>query len=135
MGESVILPSLTDQMVLGIFKYLVDAELRKNISDQLEFRQGCQDGMMAAIVLMFGETDSVTSEMAYNQGKTWTHIIGEIKDDLQTWADTLENYNPSTDEDIDDIDFADLQNAVDKAVNDYVLKHPKKIGDALRVNL
>ena len=130
MGGSVILPSLTDQMLLGVFKYLVEAELRKNVPGQLELRMGAQDGMIAALVLMFGEADSVTAELSFNNGKTWTHVIDEITEDLQTWVEALENETEHV-----EIDFVALQDAVDKAVNDYALKHPKKFGDALRVNL
>ena len=130
MGESVILPSMTDQMVLGVFKFLVEAELRKNIDGQKEFRFGYQEGMIAAIVLMFGETDDLTAEVAYNNRKSWSHVVEEIRQNLQTWADALESAADYT-----EIDFEGLQDAVDKAVNDYALKHPKKLGDALRVNL
>lgn len=127
---SVILPSLTDQMVLGVFKYLVEAELRKMLKSQQEFRFGCQEGMIAALVLMFGESDDLTAEMAYNNGKSWLQVVEDISENLQTWADTLsqaENYTA--------IDFEGFQNAIDKAVNDYALKHPKKLGDALRTYL
>lgn len=127
---SVILPSLTDQMVLGVFKFLVEAELRKNIEGQQELRFGCQEGMIAAIVLMFGEADDAIAEAAYNNGKTWSHIVEEIRETLQSWTDALSNATEHT-----EIDFENLQDAVDKAVNEYALKHPKKLGDALRVNL
>lgn len=130
MGDSVILPSLTDQMVLGVFKFLVEAELRKNIEGQQELRFGCQEGMIAAIVLMFGEADDVVAEVAYNNGQTWSHIIEEIQGNLQSWVDTLTNAT-----EYDKIDFESLQDAVDKAVNEYALKYPKKLGDALRINL
>lgn len=130
MGDSVILPSLTDQMVLGVFKYLVEAELRKHIDGQSDFRSGCQEGMVASMVLMFGETDDLTAEIAYDKGKTWLHIVGEIQGNLQTWTDALEVAPDHT-----GINFEDLRDAVDKAVNDYALKHPKKLGDALRMNL
>lgn len=130
MGESVILPSMTDQMVLGVFKFLVEAELRKNIDGQKEFRFGCQEGMIAAMVLMFGETDDLTAEVAYDNKKSWSHVVDEIRQNLQTWAEALEAAADQT-----KIDFGSLQDAVDEAVNDYALKHPKKLGDALRVNL
>lgn len=130
MTDSVILPSLTDQMVLGVFKYLVEEELRKNIKGQSEFRSGCQEGMIAAIVLMFGEVDDLTAEIAYDHGKTWLHVVGQIQEDLQTWVDALENTA-----DVAEFDFEQMQNAIDLAVNNYALKHPKELGDALRVNL
>ena len=128
--ESVILPSLTDQMVLGVFKYLVEAELRKNVPTQGEFRFGCQEGMVSAIVLMFGEADDAVAEAAYDNNKTWLHVVEEIKEDLQDWAETLEKTAIP-----DEVDFESFQDAVDVAVNEYALKHPKKLGDALRVNL
>lgn len=127
---AIILPSLTDQMILGVFKYLVEEELRKSVPTQGEFRFGCQEGMIAAIVLMFGEADDATAETAYDNGGTWLHIVGEIKQDLQYWADTFENTA-----NYEEIDFESFQDAVDAAVNEYALKHPKKLGDALRVNL
>ena len=130
MGESVILPSMTDQMVLGVFKFLVEAELRKNIGGQKDFRLGCQEGMIAAMVLMFGETDDLTAEVAHDQRKSWSHVVEEIRQNLQTWEDALKAVADHT-----EIDFEGLQDAVDKAVNDYALKYPKKLGDALRVNL
>jgi hypothetical protein len=118
-------------MILGVFKYLVEAELRKEMDGQQEFRFGCQEGMIAALVLMFGETDDLTAEMAYDNGKTWLHLTGEILTEyLQGWADTLHSA-----EDYTDIDFEELQDAIDEAVNNYALKHPRKLGDALRVNL
>lgn len=124
--DSVILPSLTDQMVLGVFKYLVEAELRKKLENQQEFRFGCQEGAIAMMVLMFGETDSVTAEKAYDAGKTWIHIVGDIQEDLQDWVDLNRDKQ---------FNHVDLQDAVDKAVNNYALKHPMRFGDALRVNL
>jgi len=130
MGESIIFPSLTDQMVLGVFKYLVEAELRKSVPGHTDFRFGCQEGMIASMVIMFGQADDAVAEKAYDQGVSWSHIIGDIKKDLQTWENALENMENHT-----QVDFESLQDAVDKAVNDYALKHPKKLGDALRVNL
>lgn len=127
--ESVILPSLTDQMILGVFKCLVEAELRKSVPGQGEFRFGYQEGVIAIIVLMFGEADETTSETAYDNGGTWLHIVEEIKEGLQDWANTLETAS------YEEIDFDSFQDAVDAAVNSYALKHPKKLGDALRVNL
>lgn len=130
MGESVILPSMTDQMVLGVFKYLVEAELRKSVLSHTDFRFGCQEGMIAALVIMFGQTDDSVAEKAYDNGVSWSHIINDITEGLQTWVDTLENISNYT-----EINFEDLQDAVDKAVNNYALKHPRKLGDALRINL
>ena len=130
MGDSVILPSLTDQMVLGVFKYLVDAELRKNLEGQQELRFGCQEGMIAAIVLMFGEADDAVAEVAYKNGESWSCVVEEIYENLQAWTDTLADATEHI-----EIDFESLQDAVDKAVNEYALKHPKKLGNALRVNL
>ena len=122
--ESVIFPSLTDQMILGVFKYLVEAELRKNVPGQEEFRLGWQEGVIATIVLMFGEADEDT----YDNSKTWLHVVEEIKEDLQDWAKIFEkNASP--------VDLESFQDAVDAAVNSYALKYPKKLGDALRVNL
>ncbi len=132
MGDStcsIILPSLTDQMILGVFKYLVEAELRKNAPGQGELRSGCQKGMIASIVLMFGEADDVTAKTAHDNGGTWLHVVEEIKENLQDWAETLETVSH------EEIDFESFQDAVDVAVNNYALKHPKKLGDALRVNL
>lgn len=127
---SVILPSLTDQMVLGIFKYLVEAELRKSIFAQGEFRFGCQEGMVAAISLMFGDADDLTAEIAFDQGKSWLQIVTVIKEDLQSWTDTLEKAETSV-----EVNWEQMRDAVDKAVNSYALKHPRKLGDALRMNL
>lgn len=130
MGESVIFPSMTDQMVLGVFKYLVDAELRKNLGSQHEFRFGCQEGMIAALVLMFGESDDLTSETAFDQGKTWLHHVGEIMHDLQDWVAEL-----AGSQDLTSINWDALKEAVSAAVDNYALKHPKAMGDALRLNL
>ncbi len=135
MAASVILPSLTDQMVLGVFKYLVEAEMRKSLNGLVEtkttdFRYGCQEGMIASLVLMFGEADNLTAEIAYDSGTSWSHMVEEIVGDLQSWTDTLEAAADHT-----EVDFGQLQDAIDNAVNKYALKHPKKLGDALRVNL
>ncbi len=129
---SVILPSLTDQMVLGVFKFLVEAELRKSITGQQEFRYGCQTGAVTMMVLMFGSSQLVASRWltAHTKKQTWLYIVEEIRETLQTWTELL-----SEAEVHDEIDFEGLQDAVDKAVNDYALQHPKKLGDALRVNL
>lgn len=129
--SSVVLPSLTDQIVLGVFKYLVEAELRKSVqsSGQVEFRYGCQEGMIASLVIMFGEVDDLAAETAYNSGSTWIHVVGEIVTNLKLWKDTLESEN------MESIDFDGLQDAVDEAVNEYALKHPTKLGEALRKNL
>lgn len=131
MGDSVsvVLPSMTDQMVLGVFKYLVEAELRK-IMGQNEFRTGCQEGTIATMGLLFGTSDDLTAEVAFENKKTWIHVIEEIRENLQTWVDTLERAEEFTEIDVDE-----LQDAVDVAVNDYALKYPKKLGDALRINL
>jgi hypothetical protein len=131
MGDSVILPSLTDQMVLGVFKYLVEAELRKNFNNQSEFRFGCQEGMIASMALMFGEADDLTAEKAYNNGDSWLQIVLWIQDKyLQDWVDAL-----SSAVDVLEINFNDMQDAVDEAVNNYALQHPQKLGDALRIHL
>lgn len=124
MGSSVILPSMTDQMVLGVFKYLVESELCKSlqgsVKHSVKHQFGCQQGMIAGVALMFG----VTSE---NLSNNWLQIVEEIREKLQDWVDLLDKAV-----DRDEIDFEELQNAVDAAVNNYALKHPKKLGDALR---
>ena len=56
--------------------------------------------------------------------------IEEIKEGLQTWIEALENTTEHV-----EIDFVGLRDTVDRAVHDYALRHPKKLGDALRVNL
>lgn len=119
MGESVILPSMTDQMVLGVFKYLVEAELCKSIKGAVKHRFGCQQGMVAGVALMFGVTEETNG--------TWLQITEKIRESLQDWVDLLEKT-----EDYDEINFGELQDAVDVAVNNYALKYPKKLGNALR---
>ena len=125
MTESYSLNSISErlkyQMVLGVFKYLVEQELRKNIQGQQEFRCGCQEGMIAAMVLMFGEADT-----SKDDNKTWLHIVREIQEELRTWVDKLESL-----EDYSEINFEGLQDAIDEAVNDYALKHPKALKDLM----
>jgi len=120
-------PSLHEGARTDVFKYLVKEELYKNIKGQQEFRFGCQEGMIAAVELIYGKSKPcpITETDDSTFGKTWLHIVREIQEELRTWVDKLENL-----EDYSEIDSEGLQDAVDKAVTDYVLKHPKAFKDA-----
>lgn len=125
---NIILPSLTNQMVLGIFKYLVDAELRKKIAGCLDFRFGCQEGMIVTLSLMFGDVDDQTAELAYEKQKSWLQITEKIVEaKLSDWARKLENL----DNDSDTTELDGLNEAVEQAVEDYALQHPTALTDAL----
>lgn len=131
MSNSVILPSMTDQMVLAIFKHLVSCELRKNLEGQHEWWFGNQEGFVAAVAIMFGETDDATAHEAYVKGGTWLQITEKIvEEELQDWAKGLSSLEKG-----ETVDLEAVQQAIDKAVDTYALQHPKSLSDALRKNL
>lgn len=131
MGN-IVFPSLTDQMVLGVFKYLVDSEIRKSVpvSGHVDFRHGCQEGMIAALGIMFGTNSDDVAETAYDSGGSWMHVIEEICADLTDWKDSLEAAT-----DASSINFSAMMDAVDEAVNKYALANPRKLGEALRASM
>jgi hypothetical protein len=122
-----VLPSMTLQVALAAFRYLVDAELRKRSQGAHEFREGCQEGYIASLVDHYGQASSDEAEQAYDRKETWTHVTMEIVNDhLSDWAETFENLDS-----FDEIDFESMIEAVRKAVNDYALKNPRKLVNAL----
>ena len=125
---SVILPSMTEQMILAAFNHLVECELRKNINGQTEFWFGNQEGLIASFIIMFGQGEESTVERAYNAGRSWLHLTERIvKENLKDWVTGLAELDRG-----DEVDFKAMQEAVDKAVNDYALQHPRDMSDALR---
>lgn len=128
MSDSIILPSLSNDMVLSVFKYLVDAELRKRLSSGTDFRFGCQEGVVAGIGIMFGNAD-LTSEQSYDRQKSWLQLSERIVDEkLTAWAEKIDGY--SEDPDLN-IDFNQMIADIDEAVNDFALEHPTLLYDAL----
>lgn len=127
--DSIILPSLSNDIVLSIFKYLVDAELRKRINGSMDFRFGCQEGIIVGIGIMFGNADDLTSELSYERQETWLHMSERIVDEkLTVWADEMDNCTEGP----DDIDFAQMIVDVSKAVDEFALEHPILLFDALK---
>jgi len=129
MSNSVILPSMTEQIVLESFKHLVECELRKHIpSHGEEFWYGTQEGWVACLVEMFGEADDATADLAYRSGGTWLQITTDIVNgDLNDWATQLAGLQIG-----DEVDFKAMQDAVSRAVNEYALQNPTKLSDALK---
>lgn len=131
MSSIIIEPQLTDQIVLEVFKLLVQFEVRKHLPSQGNFRHGQQEGVVAAIAMLFGDNNNADAEEAFDSGRTWLHVKGEIIEDtkLRNWILLFES------EGAHDWDDEELQQDVENAVNNYALRNPKKIGDALRINL
>jgi len=128
-NSSIILPSLSNDMVLSIFKYLVDAELRKRLNGGLEFRAGCQEGMIAGIAIMFGNADDATAEQTYEKQESWLHLAERVVDDkLLAWAQELERCSEDPDM---NIDFNQMVQDIDEAVNEFALDNPTLLFDAL----
>jgi hypothetical protein len=133
MSDSIILPSLTNDMVLSVFKYLIDSELRKRIPGQVDFRFGCQEGIIAALVIMFGNADDVVVQISYDRNETWLQIVERIVEEkLQSWGETLDLLNDDPDQ---EVDFEKMTEAVEKAVNQFALENPTLMIDALKKNL
>jgi len=128
MGDHVILPSMTDQMILGVFKFLVECELRKNMDRTTDYRSGQQDGAIYMLTLMFGACGDTEAELAYDNKISWSHVTTQIAEEkLQTWIDTL-----SSVDDWDSIDIDRMQQEISQAVDAFALQHPKLLTDALR---
>lgn len=133
MTDSIILPSLTNDMVLAVFRYLVDAELRKRVPSQTDFRFGCQEGMIASLSIMFGNADDLVVEMSYDKQETWLHITERIVEEkLQNWGESIDLINDEPDQ---SIDYEQLMKDVDEAVNQFALENPTLMIDALKKNL
>jgi len=133
MSDTIILPSLTNEMILSVFKYLVDAELRKKAPGAIDFRFGCQEGIIAAVVLMFGEADDETAQLAYDKNETWLHVTERIVDEkLRVWSDVIDQLNVDRNA---DIDYEAMIEAVNEAVNNFALENPTLLIDALKRNL
>ncbi|MHA2279851.1 MAG: hypothetical protein ACXAC5_03115 [Promethearchaeota archaeon] len=133
MSDSIILPSLTNDMVLSVFRYLVDAELRKRMPGAVDFRFGCQEGIIAALCLMFGNADDLIVERSYDKNETWLQITERIAEEkLQSWGETLDELNDDPDL---EIDYEQMVEAVNKAVNQFALENPTLMIDALKKNL
>jgi hypothetical protein len=129
MSDNIVLPSLSNDMVLTIFKYLVDAELRKHLHGNVDFRAGCQEGVVAALAIMFGTADDITAERTYEKQESWLHISERIVDEkLSAWAEELDRYSEDPDA---NIDFQQMIDDVDDAVNEFALENPTLLFDAL----
>lgn len=130
----VILPSMTDQMVLAGFRHLVECELRKHVPGQVDLWFGNQEGWIVCCVMMFGQTDDESAGRAFNSGGSWLQLTEKIvQEKLVDWVDELESLKQGWA--LDEVDFEAMQEAVDKAVNEYALQHPKSMSDALKKNL
>jgi len=133
MGNSIIVPSLTNDMILSVFRYLVNAELRKRAPGALDFRFGCQEGMIAALSLMFGNADETVRQLSHDKEERWLQITERIVDEkLSSWADTLDRLNDEANFSVDD---ARMIQAVESAVNEFALENPTLLIDALKKNL
>lgn len=133
MGESIIVSSLTNEMVVSLFKYLVDTELRKRAPGAMDFRFGCQEGVIATLSIMFGNADDLIAEIAYEKEESWLQVTERIVDQkLSSWASNLDQL--SEEEDFS-IDYEQMSAAIDKAVNEFALENPTLLNDALHKNL
>ena len=112
-----ILPSLTNQIAIDVFKYLIDAELRKHMPQSYEFRFGCQEGLIAALSMLFGYTDDETAEQVYDAGESWLQITQQIvKDNLSSWIADFDA--------LKDVDYVKMEKDIDSAIEKFVLKNP-----------
>ncbi len=133
MTQNIIVPSLTNDMILSLFRYLVDAELRKRIPGSLDFRFGCQEGLIATISLMFGDADELVAELSYDKEETWLQVTERIVDEkLSSWANSFEQLE---DDHNVSIDFAQMVKDINGAVNEFALENPTLLIDALQKNL
>lgn len=125
---NVLIPSMTTQIVLSAFEYLVNMELLKGTQSSFEFRNGCQEGMIATLILMFGSASDEAAEEAYEKQETWMHLSQRIVDEkLNHWTQVIannEDYSP------DVMDFE-----VKNAVQEFAKEHPTLLINALKVYL
>lgn len=127
--STVITPSMTDQIVLSTFCYLVDAELRKRMQGSLDFRFGCQEGFIAALIMLFGEGDEITAEQAFDKEESWIHLTERIVDEkLEAWATACHETNDTEAQ----VDYEAMQEGVKNAVNEFAMQDPDLLRNALK---
>lgn len=128
--STVITPSMTDQIVLSAFQYLVNAELRKRTQGALDFRFGCQEGSVAALIMLFGEGDEVTAKQAFDRGESWIHLTERIVEEkLKVWATACQKMNGTEET---EVDYEAMQEAVKQAVNSFAMQEPDLLRNALK---
>ncbi len=131
--STVIIPSLTNQMILEIFKFLVTAEIHKRVTRACDFRSGQQDGYIAHVAMQFGSSEDGVAETAYDEGKTWLHVTHRIVDEkLESWTDAVDEL--VDDPDIN-IDLMAMNKDVARAVEEFALENPTLLIDAIKKNL
>lgn len=127
---SVILPSLTNQIVLDVFKILVDAEVRKRQAKSFEFCSGQQDGVILYHELLFGAAaNDQQADEAANKNRSWDHVIEQIVEEkLKDWAETFEKI-----EDSSEINLEMFRIELERAVEEFALEKPELMIDALKL--
>ena len=130
MGSTVVLPSLTNQMILSAFKFLVEAEVQKQggTSGALSLWQGNQDGYVTAVCDFFGEADEGTARKAFENEGSWLQVTEKIVETkLSDWVVIVQNAESEA-----EIDYDKMRTAVSDAVEEYGLEHPEQLIDALK---
>ncbi len=121
--STVIVPSLTNQMVLAYFESLVHSELLKLRKGSQDFQSGIQEGIIRGLSIQFGKSSESVSMI--KEIKTWSQIAEKIvQDKLSTWITEVTN-NISFDNDT-------LEADIKKAVTEYAISHPQNMIDALK---
>jgi len=122
------MPSLTVQMALDTFKYLVFLELKKRHPKFLDYCDGCQEGAIMILSLLFGQVEEEEWLSVVKKGNSWIHIIQEIvNNDLSSWSSHFENLK-----DFASIDLDKLNKDIETAVVNYSVSHPRKMVEALQ---
>lgn len=131
MSTTVILASMTTQMVLVYFKLFVSAELRKHQVKLADFYSGQQDGIALALGATFGTADEATAESSYDSGESWIQVAENIVDEkLSHWVTILEKNDQAL-----QIDYKKMQEDTEASVEEYALENPELLVNALKRNL
>ncbi len=126
--STVIFPSLTNQVVLTVFEFLVNAELKKRQTTFHDLKWGCQEGMIASLAILFGSANDEEYQEAYGNGNTWLEVTEAIVDrELRDWCDVIDDSEDAT-----EISAEALKKDVKMAVENYALAHPEKLINALK---
>jgi len=123
-----VIPSVTTAEILELFRYLVDAELRKSIGDTGLLREGCQEGYITSMIHRYGSATDEDFERAYNNKETWSYMVRQIIDNhLSGWLSIFEKLD-----NVGDVDLEKFDKAVEEAVSLFELQHPGKLRNSLK---
>ena len=119
---------MTNQIVLAVFEFLVQAELRKKIAKLHDNQFGWQEGGIQMLSILFGTASDADAQRGYESGETWIQITGDIIGEHLTCWDKLlsESENHLA------LDWKTFESDVKKAVEDFAIAHPERMVNALK---